>query len=105
MVVINGKEYKLGMSLHVRLMYEQITGKIFGERMLEFDWIVLMYCVLLRFNKDFVGVELEKFVDMLAEDETPYHEFMKWHTQYWESRKALLEGANGRENGEGEKKN
>ena len=48
MIKLGDKEYKLGMNLHVRLMYESITGKIYGDRMLEFDWVVLLYCVLLR---------------------------------------------------------
>lgn len=104
MIKLGDKEYKLGMNLRVRLMYEQITGKVFGEKMLEFDWVVLMYCVLLRFNEDFKGTELDKFVDMLSEDETPYYEFMKWHNEYWESRKMVLSGATG-EASEGEKKN
>lgn len=104
MIKLGDKEYKLGMNLHVRLMYESITGKIYGDRMLEFDWVVLLYCVLLRFNDDFKGTDLEKFIDMLAEDETPYHEFLKWHKEYWDSRKMVLSGATG-EASEGEKKN
>ena len=104
MIKLGGKEYKLGMNLHVRLMYESITGKIYGDRMLEFDWVVLFYCVLLRFNDDFKGTELDRFVDMLSEDDTPFYNFIVWHNEYWERRKMGLSGATGNAT-EGEKKN
>ena len=104
MIKLGDKEYKLGMNLHVRLMYESITGKIYGERMLEFDWVVLFYCVLLRFNDDFKGTELDRFVDMLSEDDTPFYNFIVWHNEYWERRKMVLSGATGNAT-EGEKKN
>lgn len=89
MIQIGGKTYQLGMNLHVRLMYERMSGKMFGDNMLTMDIIILMYCVLIRFNKDTFQVGFEDFIDMLAEDDSVITQFCTWHTNYWKEREVM----------------
>lgn len=89
MIQIGGKTYQLGMNLHVRLMYERMSGKMFGDNMLTMDIIILMYCVLIRFNKDTFQVGFEDFIDMLAKDDSVITQFCTWHTNYWKEREVM----------------
>lgn len=85
MIEIDGTSYKLGINLHVRLLYERMAGKIFGMNMMTLDQIILFFAALVSFNRDEFKMSFEEFVDYLDRHEDKMQELIRWEVDYFKT--------------------
>ena len=92
MIKIDGNEYRIGMNLHVRLLYERMSGKLFGVNMLMLDHIILFFAALTSFNKETFKFSFDEFVDKLDACPELLKELMDWEVNYFRSQIPQEEG-------------
>ena len=77
-LTIEGKEYKLAITLRTHVIYERITGKMVGNEMNTFENIVFIYSVLASQNRDDFKMTFEDFFDWLDANNEAYVDFFNW---------------------------
>lgn len=80
---IDGQNYKLGCNLYVRLLYERMSGKIFGKQMLTVEQIIFFFAVLLTFNKDSFKMSFDEWVDYLNKHDDVLCDLLEWEVDYF----------------------
>lgn len=94
-ITINGVEYKIGISLRARIIYERITGKQIDENMKTFENIVFFFSILCAFNRDSFRMTCDEFFDYLDSNEAVYGELLTWADDYYKRKvEHLLEAEN-----------
>lgn len=87
---IDGHLYKLGCNLYVRLLYERMTGKMFGDQMLTEEQIIFFFAVLLTFNKDHFKMSFEEWVEYLNKHEEVFRDLLEWEVDYFRRQLPLV---------------
>lgn len=100
-ITINGVEYKLGISLRARIIYEQITRKQMDENMKTFENILFFFSILCAFNRDSFRMTCDEFFDYLDSNEAVYGQLLTWADDYY---KRKVEYASEAENANSKKK-
>ena len=88
-LTIDGKEYKLAITLRTHVIYERITGKMVSGQMSTFENIVFIYAVLMSQNREEFKMTFEGFFDWLDSHEEVYAEFFRWVKQQTEAESLL----------------
>ena len=88
-LTIDGKEYKLAITLRTHVIYERITGKMVSGQMSTFENIVFIYAVLMSQNREDFKMAFEGFFDWIDSHEEAYAEFFRWVKQQTEAESVL----------------
>ena len=81
-ITIEGREYRLGLSLRVHVIYERITGKPVDGDLQTMGTIVLLYSILVAFNRDTFRMTFDELFDYLDGHPDVYQELVKWICDY-----------------------
>lgn len=81
-VTIDGKDYRLGLSLRVHVIYERITGKPVDGNMQTMGTVVLLYSILVAFNRDTFRMTFDEMFDYLDKHPDVYQDLVKWVCDY-----------------------
>ena len=88
-LTIDGKEYKLDITLRTHVIYERITDKMVSGQMNTFENIVFIYAVLMSQNREDFKMTFEGFFDWIDSHEGAYAEFFRWVKQQTEAESVL----------------
>lgn len=88
-LTIEGKSYKLDITLRTHVIYEKITGKPVGEGMGTAENIMFIFAVLLSQNPNDFNMVFDDFFNYIDSHPEIYVEFFRWMTEYNQLQESL----------------